>query len=342
MYKISILVPVYNTEKTLRRCLDSLVKQTIKDIEIIITNDGSTDGSQKIIEEYSLIDKRIKYIIQDNKGLGVTRNSGINNAKGEYIAFLDSDDWVDEDYYEKMYEKAKKSQADLVISSYFVELLSLSKSYGNKFNYKENEKEKYINDLLRGDITGFSWNKLYKKSMIENNKLVFPIRGELENVEDQYFSIRSVWYANKIVMMNESNIHYVVNKNSIVQRYQPTLLKDVIKLYKSNKKFFNKYEEDKYIKSMDENLKKLIIYIINNEFKAGNRKSLKDKINAIKKIKEYEEYSNIINLVKLQELRVIDRIYYILLKKDMYITLALLAKIRSWNIQRRVNISGNV
>ena len=123
MYKISVLVPVYNTEKTLSKCLDSILKQTIiNDIEIVIVNDGSTDNSQVIIDNYVDKYKNIFKYKQKNQGLGATRNKGIELASGEYIAFLDSDDWVDENYYELMYKKAKEENSELVISSYIVNI----------------------------------------------------------------------------------------------------------------------------------------------------------------------------------------------------------------------------
>ena len=103
--KVSVIVPVYNCEKYLKKCLDSLVNQTLKDIEIICVNDGSTDNSGRILEEYT--DSRIKIITKENGGLSSARNAGIAVAKGEYLGFVDSDDWVDLDFYEKLYNTAK-------------------------------------------------------------------------------------------------------------------------------------------------------------------------------------------------------------------------------------------
>ena len=114
MNKVSIIVPVYNIEKYLAKCLDSLINQTLEDIEIICVNDGSTDNSAEILNEYAQKDCRIKIINQDNAGLSAARNTGINAANGEYIGYVDSDDWIDLNFYEKLYNAAKDTDADIV------------------------------------------------------------------------------------------------------------------------------------------------------------------------------------------------------------------------------------
>ena len=119
MVKVSVIVPVYNTEKYLRRCLDSLVNQTLDEIEIIVINDCSTDNSKEIIKEYKNKYKNIVLIDNKvNKGIGYNRNMGIKKAKGKYISFVDSDDWVNETMYDKMYKKATDDNLDLVLCNY--------------------------------------------------------------------------------------------------------------------------------------------------------------------------------------------------------------------------------
>ena len=115
---ISLIIPVYNVENYLRQCLDSIINQTLKEIEIICINDGSTDSSKQILEEYALKDERIKIINQKNKGAGAARNSGIDAATGEYIGFVDSDDWVNLDAFEKLYNKITRENVDIVFSRY--------------------------------------------------------------------------------------------------------------------------------------------------------------------------------------------------------------------------------
>ena len=118
MIKISIIIPVYNTEKYLKKCLDSIINQTLKSLEIICIDDCSTDNSLNILKEYQLKDKRIKIIEQkENKGQGVARNLGLNIAEGEYIGFIDSDDWVDLNFFEKLYFAAKKYNSDVALAA---------------------------------------------------------------------------------------------------------------------------------------------------------------------------------------------------------------------------------
>ena len=114
--KVSVIVPIYNTEKFLRKCIESIVNQTLEEIEIILINDGSTDNSHIVCEEYSRkYPKKIRYINNKNIGCSATRNLGISLAKGEYIAFVDSDDYIEQEMYQEMYEKAKKENLDIVV-----------------------------------------------------------------------------------------------------------------------------------------------------------------------------------------------------------------------------------
>ena len=125
MEKVSIIVPVYNVEKYLECCLESLINQTLKDIEIICVNDGSTDNSGKILENYAAKDNRIKVIHQVNGGQAAARNNGLNAVNGKYINFIDSDDWVDLDFIEKLYDAAERNSADIAVAS----IIRKKKSY---------------------------------------------------------------------------------------------------------------------------------------------------------------------------------------------------------------------
>ena len=117
--KVSVIIPVYNVEQYLRECLDSVVNQTLKDIEIICVNDGSTDNSLVILEEYAAKDERIKIVNKENGGLSSARNCAIPLARGEYIGFVDSDDWIDLDFYEKLYNTAKKYKAEIACANLY-------------------------------------------------------------------------------------------------------------------------------------------------------------------------------------------------------------------------------
>ena len=202
--KVSIIVPVYNTEKYLSKCLDSLVKQTLDDIEIILVNDGSTDHSQEILYEYKEKNpEKIRIISKINEGQGAARNVGIKAAIGEYIGFVDSDDYVALDMFEKLYKAAKEAEADLVTCNYY---------------YVMNGKEKKI-DLYKPqkqiDLFFNSWvvpwNKLYKRSLLIENQIFYP---KIRAYEDTAFYIDSIPFINKIVNIEEALIYQVYRCSS--------------------------------------------------------------------------------------------------------------------------------
>jgi glycosyltransferase involved in cell wall biosynthesis len=213
MIPISVIIPVYNVEKYLRRCLDSVINQTFRDLEIICVNDGSTDSSSEILEEYKSKDERIIVINKVNGGLSSARNAGMKVAQGEYIGFVDSDDWIDLDFFEKLYVAAKKHDADAACTGIkrvyssgkvlkkldFSEEILLRKC-SEKYSYLEIPKKCYV------------WNKIYKKSEVERQNLLFK---EGVTFEDCYFTIRFLYHSDKIVAVPNIYYNYWVNNKSI-------------------------------------------------------------------------------------------------------------------------------
>lgn len=239
MPKVSVIVPVYNVEKYLIKSLDSLVNQTLKDIEIIVVNDGSTDNSKKIIEIYKeKYQDKIKYLEKPNGGLSDARNFGIPHATGEYIAFLDSDDYVELDTYEKMYNKAKEENADMVECDFIWEYPDKRKiDNGIIYNGKK-EMLTYARVV--------AWNKLIKRDLLEKYKIEFPKGLRYEDVE---FFYKMVPYYNKVSFVKEPLIHYIQRESSIskVQNERTKeifeVLDNVINYYK-NKNLYNEYKDE--------------------------------------------------------------------------------------------------
>lgn len=239
MPKVSVIVPVYNVEKYLIKSLDSLVNQTLEDIEIIVVNDGSTDNSKKIIEVYKeKYQDKIKYLEKPNGGLSDARNFGIPHATGEYIAFLDSDDYVELDTYEKMYNKAKEENADMVECDFIWEYPDKRKiDNGIIYNGKK-EMLTYARVV--------AWNKLIKRDLLEKYKIEFPKGLRYEDVE---FFYKMVPYYNKVSFVKEPLIHYIQRESSIskVQNERTKeifeVLDNVIKYYK-NKNLYNEYKNE--------------------------------------------------------------------------------------------------
>ena len=211
--KVSVIVPVYNTEKYLRRCLDSLVNQTIEDIEIIVINDCSPDNSKEILKEYEkkYKDKIKVFHNKTNKGIGYNRNYGIKKATGEYIGFVDSDDWVNETMYDKLYKKAKTDKLDLVLCNFHKMLEKendLEEIASSEISYFKNTNLKQTPNLLL-DVELAPWNKLYKKELIK--EITFP---ENLKYEDTIFVLKAMARSKKIGMVDEKLNYYLVRSKS--------------------------------------------------------------------------------------------------------------------------------
>ena len=209
--KISVVVPVFNTEKYLSRCLLSVINSSLKELEIIIVNDGSTDNSEKILSLFANHDSRITIVNQEHKLQGAARNNGIRLAKGEYIGFIDSDDWIDEDFFEKLYAAVKKYNADIAFAA------NIRIGNGKTKKRLNITKEIYTQDLQTKFDLCRLWkdscptNKIYRTEFLRNNNITFP-----ENVycEDKLFSVKALYHANGIVTVPDTYYYYYRNLNS--------------------------------------------------------------------------------------------------------------------------------
>lgn len=228
--KISVIVPVYNVEQYLRDCLESLVNQSFSDIEVIIINDGSTDGCQEIIAEYNKYN-RFRIFHQENKGLGFTRNRGLELARGKYIAFLDSDDYLPNDAYEKMHDFAESTNADIVIGK-VIRFNSHSKKeyspYGHESVFCDNSpRVTNIEEIPKIIHNGIVANKLFKRDLIKNNNIRFPINV---HYEDTFFSLSAFNVSNNIGIIPDFVYYWRIRETdnkSISQRvYSLKNLKD--------------------------------------------------------------------------------------------------------------------
>ena len=205
--KVSIVVPVYNTERYLSKCLDSLIGQTLSDIEIICINDCSTDDSLDVLKSYASGDDRIKIVdFKENEGVSVARNTGIEIAKGEYLGFVDSDDFVEPGFYEKLYCKAIETKADVI--------------KGNVYDYHENGKVELtdfydINEKIRSNKVNFLYgftSAIYKTDLIKKYGVHFP--EGITHFEDPYFSFSVTLNFGKIETVDDAQYFYVKHKGS--------------------------------------------------------------------------------------------------------------------------------
>jgi len=211
--KISVIIPVYNVEKYLKECLDSVINQTFNDIEIICIDDGSTDTSYSILEEYAKKDNRFVILKQENRGAGVARNKGIEVARGEYLYFLDSDDFIDCTLLEKAYIKIKENDSDICIfKTYFyndkTKKITINWNWENKFDKVQGKKTfnaKIIPNEIFLIFTIPAFTKLYSKSFIMNNSIRFQ---EIKTCNDVFFNFYTLACANSISFLNEHLVNY--------------------------------------------------------------------------------------------------------------------------------------
>ena len=243
--KVSVIVPVYNVYNYLDKCLKSLVNQTLKDIEILIVNDGSTDKSQEIIDKYSKKYKNIKAFKKPNSGLSDTRNYALGHVTGEYITFVDSDDYVEPDMYMKMYEKAKSGDYDIVACD---------------INYVyEDHEEKLITDPKKDTLDNKDLfvnlyptvcTKIFKKELFDKSKLIFKSGVWYEDVEFMY---RLLPYVNTFGVIHEPFYNYVQREKSITATVSPKIYdyiknsNGLVEYYKKNKFYDKYYKELEYV-----------------------------------------------------------------------------------------------
>lgn len=201
---ISVTIAVYNTSRYLARCLDSIINQTLKDIEVIIVDDGSTDGSGKVCDEYEANDNRFRVIHQKNSGSAAARQTGLDNAHGEYVIVCDSDDWVEPDMYQKLYLKAKETNADMVLCGYFSEY---NDSHSVPCQTIFNEVDGYVDnfDLIKRGA-GSSWVKLIKKSLFEKTNASYVPGINLS--EDSLILYKLMKGDPKVVQLKDNLYHY--------------------------------------------------------------------------------------------------------------------------------------
>lgn len=249
---VSIIVPVYNAETFLSKCIESIVQQDYDSIEILLVDDGSKDNSLKICQEFCDKHENVKVFSKKNTGVSDTRNYGIKKSHGKYICFVDSDDYLEKNYVSLMVKTIEKDNTDLVIASYNVigdssfktDLQTLKNIKGVK--NKEDILKKIINIEENNCIFGYIWRCLYKKDIIFNNKILFE---KMRMSEDYLFLVEYINTCNLISVIDERIYNYRINKYSVTSKYISTLLYDMIyvndKIYnsivKNNKDLYSNY-----------------------------------------------------------------------------------------------------
>ena len=280
---ISIIIPVYNVSEYLDDCIHSLLKQSYQNCEFIFINDGSTDHSLEILERHQKKDSRIKLINQENRGVSIARNNGIAMASGTYMGFVDSDDWIEWDMYQTLFETMESFQCDLVLSN--MRSFLDGKEYSTHYDFPVNEKLEvdYVKEvvlpyLIENDNLYSSCNKLFKTAIIKENNIVFPKGNALS--EDNIFNLL---YFNKIQSMvyldytgyNYREVVGSATRNVIKNNYFKNVLSIYHFDYNSMMDLKLEYEEINKIKGIK--LIENILPLVHIYFNPSNKLSLKER-----------------------------------------------------------------
>lgn len=292
MKKISVIVPVYNTKNELPRCLKSIVDQTYLNLEIICIDDGSTDGSGQIVDEFATIDKRIRVVHKANGGESSARNAGLKIATGKYIAFCDCDDWLEPEMYEFLVETLESENADMVASSWYKDFGLFSEKIANElpvskkiFSKGELLKYLYMRDSYRG--LAYIWNKLYRRKVLfdkQGNLILF--NEQLKLGGDVLYLAEVALNINKAKYVDRAFYHYVQREESGCHTKDAKKFVDVLKAYEM---VIHRFEEEHINQEIVDYVKRFLVYHSGNAVELASSQGemeLKTKFQGL--MKKYE------------------------------------------------------
>ncbi|MDD3173533.1 MAG: glycosyltransferase [Herbinix sp.] len=334
MSKVSIIVPIYNSEDSIGYCINSILKQSYHDIELILVNDGSTDNSLRICQNYERIDSRVKVINIPNGGVSNARNKGLEKASGEFIQFVDSDDVIASQMTEKMIETIETYQKDIAICGYSIITLDGNKVISNnKVNSTKLGEECVLNEetfieqisyiLWHTALLEMPWNKIYRKSIIDEYNLRFPV--DISLGEDFLFNIDYFALCNGAIFINEEYYYYMIsNEQALTRIYRPNLfeiqirlMSNMIRMLESKNKWTDKgisclsnYIVSHFINclknlfnplcKLNESQKKAeIAKMVNNRIIRESLKHMDYMEESFVRVKDYIEFSDINYIYKL-------------------------------------------
>lgn len=281
---ISIIVPIYKVEKYIRQCVESIINQTYRDIEIILVDDGSPDNCPAICDEYAAQDSRVKVIHKKNGGLIAARKSGVQASKGEYICFVDGDDWIEPDMYENIANSIEATHADCIITQFFFDYPNQPRKSEYKLNkslYNRNdiENEIFSTMLFNGQYYRFGiypccWTKVFKRELLE--KHLMDADDRIRMGEDIAFTYPCLMECQSISFIDKALYHYRINPESMTKAYDP-VLQDII--YLPYEALVRKSKELKV--DLSSQLPYYLLYLINfvirNEANKNNPKTKEEK-----------------------------------------------------------------
>ncbi|NUU67350.1 glycosyltransferase [Enterobacteriaceae bacterium BIT-l23] len=323
--KVSVIVPVFNVEKYVEKCMDSLLNQTLTDIEIIIVNDGSTDRSGEIVQRYIRQYNNIKYVEQENKGLSEARNAGVRYAEGEYLAFLDSDDWVKADAYEILYNKAIINNDDIVCCGFYMsfENGAAQREYITSKEY--NSVEPLIEFEIFRHIKVAAWDKLYNREFFIRSGIRYPAGLWYE---DTAVSVPLLLKAKKISVISRPLVYYRQREGSITKQndFNPKIF-DVYQVYECVREHSTELVGH-------ENIEKIYCYfytkkcVIDNFIRMMSYNHLREYIDSLRH--QCRERFSLLDVVKNSLLSTKEKIFALLI---LIAPLPILVLVTKWGIK---------
>lgn len=322
---VSVIVPIYNVEKYIKQCIDSIINQTYINLEIILVNDGSTDSCGKICDEYAEKDTRIKVIHQKNGGVSCARNIALDNANGKWISFVDADDWIEDCYFEKLLDNAKREDVDVVLCGYNrVTSNSITKINANGKSEEFNTNEYLIKALNPQTGFGFSAMKIIKKQVIKNTKF----DTELSVGEDALFNIEISQNIRRAVFVKEALYNYRNNNESVVKKFDENYANKYLNSMKKNKKYIFEKCNNKEIVQNYYNFVAFHVMLIAVNYCYHQENMEKNKLKLLKEICNENEYKEGLQKSNYNNLSLTRRITLFTLKHKLFVITALICRIR--------------
>lgn len=331
---ISVIIPVYNSENFLEKCLESVTKQTLKNFEVLLINDGSTDKSLEICNFFQRkYPDMIRIFNNKNQGVSASRNQGINEAKGKYLQFIDSDDWIEETMLEETYKKIKEEDSDIVVSGYIKEEKKLNFSLKMIPITEENDKYFWLSDKA---LIPYVSSKMYKKEKILDFKLSFE--REIQLSEDMLFNIEYMLMSQKVSILQKAFYHYIIHDNNTVLNIEKR--KDIFKVFEKIDNFLiqNRKNKNKEILSkiriIKERHTKSALRML---LRSNNKKEFFEYIGFFKKNISNIKYLSIRNKINIYiRYFLIYWIYLLNLKRIVEIRDKIYFKIKKWRNNKNI------
>jgi len=331
---ISIIVPVYNVEKYLKQCIETIQSQTYKNLEIILVDDGSPDNSGKICDEYAEQDSRIKVIHKENGGVSSARNLGLEKATGEFIAFIDADDYISADYCEKLLTTLKQENADCVACGYNRVYDNKTEEIISKEPYSLDNKAFLEKILFVQNGLGFCHMKIWQKSVIANIKF----DEKLKVGEDALFNIQASTNIKKFYMLNEALYNYRFNETSVVRNFDENYMNKYLASMQVAQKYVNEnYRDDKNILDKINNYISyhVLLIVVNYCFNPENKLKTMEQIKKLKMVCEIEEFKNAIKKSSYEGFSTTRKITLFTLKYKFYFLTMIIGKVRQMQFKKR-------